>query len=130
MATISELQKERETKTSALFIEFGVFFAFSDSQFHENKTALGEGEKYKSIGAGGYLPSSKAAGFWKAMDEISKWYKNAVKGGGLRDAEILDALQNHECFYTGDWLEVVENYGFPKADVLRVYNANYEAANA
>lgn len=124
MATISELKEERETKTSALIKECGVFFAFSDKQFQENKTPLQEGEKYRRVFGGGFIPASKSDQFLAGLDEIENWYNSEIKGGGLLDAQILFELFNHEAFYTGNWRGVAEDFGFPVEDVERVYYSN------
>ena len=105
---IQELKKLQEEKLSVLLDKYGVFFAFSNEQFTENKTPLKEGEKYVSIGAGGYIPKSNAVLFSKAYDDLDKWYKATLKAD-KKEAEnaILYELNNHECFYTWYCSEVV-----------------------
>lgn len=126
MKTISELKKERENKHSELFEKCGVFFAFSNEQFNENKTMLEDGEKYVSIGAGGYLPKGKLNQFSEGMKAIGNWFKDEVKNQKLRKAHILYELQNHECFYTGDYSDALESLGnsYTKEEVLEVFKNN------
>lgn len=76
--TIHDLKREQAQKLDALFKECGVFWAFSDEQFHANKTPLVEGEKYVSMGAGGYLPKSNAAKVAEGMERIRKEFNAAV----------------------------------------------------
>jgi hypothetical protein len=110
MKNIPELKQEREAKHSELFKKVGLFWAFSNEQFVENKTSLKEGEKYVSIGAGGYLPKGNVDEFIKGMDEISKWYKSEIKKNKAEEKEIAYELHNHECFYTNDISDVVEMF--------------------
>ena len=42
---------------------------------------------------------------------------------------IKHELANHECYYTGDWLEayyVTICYGATKDQVLKIYNENFD----
>lgn len=110
MKNIPELKQEREAKHSELFKKVGLFWAFSNEQFIENKTPLREGEKYVSIGAGGYLPKGNVDEFTKGMDEISEWYKSEIKKNKAEEKEIAYELHNHECFYTNDISAVVEMF--------------------
>ena len=57
MKNYPEIRQVAEVKRTELYTNCGLFFAFSNEQFTENKTPLKEGEKYVSIGAGGYLPN-------------------------------------------------------------------------
>lgn len=123
-----EILKQEEAKHTELFKATGLFWAFSNEQFEKNKTPLQEGDKYVSIGAGGYLPKSNCAAFAKGMKDITKWKKEAIKAHKLKDAQILYDLQNYECFYTCDISPVVEQ-GMNEADVRRVYNANKKHYN-
>jgi len=102
MTTIQELKQQQTIKHSELFKECSLFFAFSNEQFTENKTPLQEGEKYVSIGAGGYLPKSKLPIFEHGMKEIKNWYKSEVKKTKNWESEILYELNNYECFYVND----------------------------
>ena len=106
---IQELNKLREEKLSVILEKYGVFFAFSNEQFLENKTPLKEGEKYVSFGAGGYIPKPNIGLFSDAMYELDNWYKKTLKRY-KKEAEsaILYELNNYECFYTWDCSEVVK----------------------
>jgi hypothetical protein len=108
MKSISELQNIRQSKNSELFEKVGLFFAFSNEQFAKNKTPLKEGDKYVSIGAGGYLPKSNIGDFRNGLKEIEKWYRGEIKQNKSEKDEIIYELYNHECFYTGDIATVVE----------------------
>lgn len=123
MKTIPEIKHEQETKLSELFKLCGVFFAFSNNQFDENKTHLQEGEKYVSIGAGGYLPKGKAKLFADGIDDLDKWYKAEIKANKARKAHILYELNNHEAYYTHDIESTLECLGedYTREEVLKVF---------
>lgn len=126
---IQNLKKQQEAKVSELFTKCLVFFAFSNEQFAANKTPLQEGEKYVSIGAGGYLPKGKVDEYISGMKEIDKWYKAAVKETkGMRAANILYELNNHEAFYTHDITDTLQSLGkgYTAKEVWKVFYANVE----
>lgn len=94
------IKKQAQEKLTVLFNECGVFFAFSNEQFQENKTPLQDGEKYVSIGAGGYMPKSKVNDYISGSKLINKWEKAEIKK--LKDGKelhILSELRNYECSY-------------------------------
>jgi len=124
----SDIRKEKEQMTTDLFKKCGVFFAFSDKQFEENKTPLKEGEKYVSIGAGGYMPKGSFDAFRDGMKAINQLGKDKVKKGNLAETEILYELRNHECFYTSDYSDVVDMFKgtYTEKEISDVYNKHYE----
>lgn len=123
MKTIPEIKSEQEDKMSDIFKSHGVFFAFSNKQLDENKTPLEEGDKYVSIGSGGYCPKSKAKAFCAAMDELDKWFKAEIKANKARKAHILYELNNHEAYYTGSIESTLDCLGedYSEAEVLAVF---------
>ena len=124
MKTLTEIRKEEEEKHTQLFNDCGLFWAFSNEQFATNKTPLQEGEKYVSIGAGGYLPKHNVDKFCKGMKDIKKWTKEQTKANKLQEAEIAYELANHECYYTGDISDVVDLFAgtYSSDQVKRVYD--------
>lgn len=129
MSNLQQIKKERENKQTLLFRECGLFWAFSDQQFAENKTPLQEGEKYVSIGAGGYLPKSKGDAFTAGMKEISKWYKKEVADNKkLRREEIVYELGNHEAWYTGDIEDTMDalGRGYTRKEVQKIFDEEKE----
>jgi hypothetical protein len=125
-ANIQEIKKEREDRMSAALKNNSVFWAFSEKQFEENKTPLAEGEKYVSIGGGGYMPKGKVQSFLAETESINKWYEQAVTKAGFEDDEILYELYNHECYYTGDIQVVVDMFEgrYDRDRIARVFYAN------
>jgi hypothetical protein len=115
-----EIKQEQEVRISALFKECGVFFAFGNQQFEENKTPLEPGEKYRRIVGGGFLPAGKAKQFEEGFDAIDKWFTQETKK--CRTEHILYELSNHECFYTGDITPVVEFLPYSRKTIQKVYS--------
>ena len=128
MKALSELKAEQQSKVNKLMNDCLVFFAFSDEQFNKSKTPLQEGEKYVSIGAGGYMPKSRVNDFTTGMKDINKWYKAEIKANKVRKQEILYELCNHEAFYVGDITETLEALGsdYTHDEVMSVYNSEYK----
>jgi len=126
MKSIGEIKQDKENSISELLKTCSVFFAFSEQQFKENKTPLQEGEKYCSIGAGGYCPKSKAKQLADGFEAIDKAYKEAIKANKAREANILYELQNHEAFYTGSIEATLDALGedYTKEEVTAVYRKN------
>lgn len=124
------IKEEKEKMTDELFKKCGVFFAFSNEQFNKNKTPLKEGEKYVSIGVGGYMPKGNYAAFVEGMKSIKKFGKNKVKENNLAETEILYELNNHECFYTGDYSDVVDMFKgtYTREQIRDVYNKHFESS--
>lgn len=123
-----EIKSESEKKRNQLITECSVFFAFSNEQFAANKTPLQDGEKYASIGAGGYMPKSKVNAFLNGLDEISAWEKAEIKKYKQIDECIKYELYNHECFYTHDLTDVFRILPYDNKRILDVYNQEYKNA--
>lgn len=119
------IKREKQAKIDALLNECKVFWAFSDTQFQGNKTPLQEGEKYVSIGAGGYLPKSESEKLKQGFTDIEKWYKEAIKDSKARKKLIAYELSNYEAFYTGDIDDALNGLGanFTREEVMEVYDS-------
>ena len=127
--THQEIKKQYQDKLSELFKECGVFFAFSNEQFQENKTPLSDGDKYVSMGHGGYLPKSKVDAYISGMKELNKWEKAEIKKEkDGKEKHILYELNNHECFYVGDIEDAAAVLPYPKKDIWKVYEKYKEQA--
>ena len=119
---------KKQKDTNALFTECRVFWAFSQKQFEENKTSLADGEKYVSIGAGGYLPKSNVDKLIAGMKKIDKEFKKAMKDEKARIAHIKYQLNNHEAYYTRDITSTLEALGedFTREEVLSVFDGRHK----
>lgn len=110
-----------EAAQTELFNRLGVFFAFGNKQFDEQKK---EGVKYVSLGAGLICPVEHAKTFWAE-------HKKIVDAGIALDlAEngktgVIDReLDNHECLYTGDITDCVmalKNYPITADEIKAIY---------
>jgi hypothetical protein len=124
-------KERKQKKYDDLASECGVFWAFNEDQFKEGKAKnpLKEGEKYASIGMGGYMPSKNVDKFIAGMDAIDKWAREAKKDD---KKVILYELNNHECFYTGsidDAMPTLESLGYTKNQVLKIFKAERKKQN-
>lgn len=123
--TIQQIKDERQAKLDELMTACGVFWAFSNTQFKENKTPLKEGDKYVSMGMGGYIPKGNLDIFLDGMAAIKKQYNSDIKANkGAKRANIAYELLNHECYYTGDITDALKalGSGYSRAEVQKVYN--------
>lgn len=120
---LSALKREEQSKVNQLINECKIFFAFSDEQFHKNKTPLQTGEKYVALGAGAYMPKGQVERYRSGIKAINKWYKDSVNGKKLRKANIVHAIHNHEAHYTGEIDEVMDALGsdYTKEEVMAIF---------
>ena len=105
--------------------DVSMFFAFSTSQFEENKTQLQEGEKYVSLGAGAYIPKNQVENYLSGFETIDKWYKMELKKNKLRRQHIAFELANYESYYSNDIEDAMEALGneYSRQEVLTVFIA-------
>lgn len=119
--TYKKFKEETKEKFNQLFEDYGIFWAFDNKQFEENKTPLEEGDKYVQLGAGGFMPKSKVKEFKKAKKEFFEKYWKTIEENNWKELEILYELRNHECFYTGDIEDALEVLPYGKDEVMDVY---------
>ena len=100
-----------------LLDELGAFFAFSQSQFDEQKK---DGVEYTSIGAGCICPKGKAKEYLERLDAIGqKGIDNDIAENGKKGI-IHRELGNHEYSYTHDISQTVDAlsmYGITAGDI-------------
>ena len=112
------LQDYQEKAQTALFEKTGAFFAFSTSQFNEQKK---EGVKYVSLKAGLICPTENVEELINGLYSI---YKGAIKKDlkeNGKEGIIKRELYNHECFYTHDIssaFDILKDYGFTKEEII------------
>lgn len=104
----NKAKKEYDEKYNKEFNKTGVFWAFSNEQFEENKTHKNAPDnEYLSIGLGGYIHKSnkeKLDNFYKVIaPKLKKEFTNNININDLIDYE----LANHECYYTYDYSNVI-----------------------
>ena len=126
----TELKRIRDDKYNEINDKYGVFYAFSMKQFAEGQkeNPLNKGEKYVSMGMGGYIRKSHLEGYLEGIKAIEDWFKVEHRNIN-QDEAILYELNNYECFYSGDIstaLEVLKEQGITKEQVQAVYKKNYQ----
>jgi hypothetical protein len=133
--TYAQLKQERQAKYDQLFDKIGLFWAFGDDQFDEGKQKhpLTEGQKYCSIGAGGYFPGQNKQAYTDGMDTITAWAKiaRAELKANKEEAEqaILYELKNHECFYSSEIDEVIDIFkGIYTREQIRAVYRKYSSS--
>ena len=97
---VQELMRLRDTASSKLIEETGMFFAFSQNQFDESKTPLAEGDKYMVLGSGTYIPERNFEKYMEGSTKILQDFTKAVDANNLREEYIAYELANHEAWYT------------------------------
>lgn len=106
-------------RLTAIMLKYGVFFAYNQKQFNENKK---DGVKYTRLDAGILCPSDNVDAFIKDTDDLDTVARQErVDEYGI-DAIIYDELDNYECWYTDDpsdaIKELVQYEGITKEMVL------------
>lgn len=109
MKDFDEIKKEYDKTYQEEFKKTGVFWAFSNAQFEENKTHKDAPDnEYLSVGAGGYIHKSnkeKLDYFLKVKSkELAKDFTSKIDIEDL----IKYELANHECYYTGNYLDILD----------------------
>lgn len=104
----NKAKKEYDEKYNKEFNKTGVFWAFNNEQFEENKTHKNAPDnEYLSIGLGGYIHKSnkeKLDNFYKVIaPKLKKEFSNSIDIYDLIDYELV----NYECYYTYDYSDVI-----------------------
>ncbi len=123
--TLKEIKDKKQKDYNDLFTTCGVFWAFSNEQFEEGKAKnpIAEGEKYLSIGGGGYMPKRNIQALEDVIKAIEATYKAQIAQYKQREANILYELNNHEAYYTGSIEDTLEALGseYTTEEVQAVY---------
>lgn len=108
MKKFVELKNEYDKRYNEELEKTGIFYAFSNEQFEENKTHKDVPDsEYLSIGCGAYIHKSNKEKIDIFFNQTSKQLKkDFISKIDINDL-IEYELSNHECFYTGEWLEIV-----------------------
>lgn len=126
--TFAQVKKINDEQFNLALTNGGVFFAFSKEQFEEGKAKhpIQGDDKYVSFGYGGYILKSKKEALEKALEEINTNFRKVIQDNNFQDKEILYHLHNHECYYTGDIEDVVDNLNgiYTREEISKVFYAN------
>lgn len=107
--------------TTELLNKYGVFFAFSNKQFDEQKQ---DGKIYVQLPSGALCPKENVTSFLKEYNLIiDQGIAQDLKENG-RENIIKRELCNHECSYTGDiqpCVDALESYGITVEEIEAVF---------
>ena len=110
MKYLSDYTKDAISETMK---KHGAFYAFSTSQFNENKV---EGVTYTQTGSGMLVPKENIKVLIEELNKIhEEGIKQDIKENGILKI-IKRELRNHECGYTGGatcW--IVKSYSANKS---------------
>ncbi len=115
MESYKEMRERQQQEVNAF--PFG--FAFSNEQFEEmmKKIPLDDGDKYYSIGAGGYVRGKDIP----AMEEMFKRHKAEKQALKKSNKKMYDGfiyeLYNHEYIYSEDDATVLGIFGYTVDDL-------------
>lgn len=115
------LQEYIEEKQTECLNKFGVIFAFSVEQFHEQKAP---DTTYVNMGMGMLCPKEHVRQFIDEHHQIvTEGIAQDISDNGA-DAIIVRELHNHESFYTGDptnAIEALSAYGFTIEHINKIF---------
>ena len=119
MKKFYEEKQKYDKKFNEELEKTGIFWAFSIKQFEKNKTHKdASNDEYLALGAGGYIHKSDIDKFNYFLEVVEpKLKKEFVSNIDINDL-IKYELNNHECYYTGDYYCIVPII----ADYLGNYN--------
>ena len=127
-----EYKNEFDKKYNEKLNNTGVFWAFSNEQFEENKTHKdAPDDEYIAVGMGGYIHKSNKDKFNNFFEvELPKLRNEFISKINMEDM-IEYELKNHECFYTGNYLEIADIissfYNLPFVEICeKIKNVYYE----
>lgn len=108
------IKKEYDAKKNSELKKTGIFYAFGDEQWEEEKTHKDAPDNdYLRIGGGAYIHKSnksKLDNFFEViLKQLNKDFIDKVGIENIIEYELI----NHECYYTGNWQDVItiiENY--------------------
>lgn len=111
----NELKERYDRESQEALSKTGIFYAFSNDQFEKYRTykEISTDKDYLYIGAGAYIHKKDKKNLDKyfntILPKIKKRFINNIDLDDLIEYELI----NHECYYTGDFYEIVpviENY--------------------
>lgn len=118
-------KEHTEKRIEQMLNDKGAFFAFSQSQFDEQKK---EGVTYVRLGLGLLCPKENSVNIIDEVEEIyAQGRKADIEENGL-EAIIIRELSNYEAWYTHDPTEAIEALscyeGISSDLVQKVFNDN------
>lgn len=108
MKTFNELKEELNERKNEELNKTGIFYAFSNAQFEENKTHKNaQDNEFINVGFGAFIHKSNKQKLDNYINNIKpqleKEFTNKINIDDLIKYELI----NHECYYTGEWDEII-----------------------
>jgi len=123
-----KIEKEKHDKKYHEELEkTGIFWAFTNQQFEENKThKKAPDNDYIRILPGGFIHKSNKKKFDnfinKIVPELNKEFTNKIDIKDLIKYELI----NRECFYTGEWQIIIPTIEYYLNNDISQRNDIYE----
>lgn len=109
MNSFKECYEEYARKKDEELTKTDIFYAFSDKQFKDNKKPKdAKDNEFISLGAGAYIHQSNKYKLDKFFNETLKQLKQELTSKVDIEDLILYELNNYECFYTLEPLEILQ----------------------
>lgn len=107
--SFSDAYREYDKKVNLELSNTGIFYAFSKEQFNQNKPIKDASDTdYLSIGYGAYIHKKDKSKLDKYFNEIAPRLRQELVSKVSIEDFIYYELINHECYYTGDYTEILE----------------------
>ena len=105
----NEIKERYDRECQEALKKTGIFYAFSNEQFEKYRTYKEESSDgdYVYVGAGAYIHKKDKNNldeyFNVILPGLKKRFINSINIDDLIEYELI----NHECYYTGDFYEIV-----------------------
>lgn len=107
--SFNDAYQEYDKKVNLELDKTGIFYAFSKEQFNENKPIKkAPNTDYLSVGYGAYIYKKDKNKLDKYFNEIAPRLKQELVSKVDIEDFIYYELINHECYYTGDYTDILE----------------------
>lgn len=108
MENFNNIYEEYTRKYNNELKKTGIFYAFSNEQFDENKTHKNAPDnQYLHIGGGAYIHKDNKEKlnifFQETAKQLKKDFLSKININDLIEYELI----NHECYYTGNFWEII-----------------------
>ena len=119
-----------DAKTTALYEEYGAFWAFGENQFNEKKKP---DVRYVYMLGNLMVPKDGADEFREKLNSIYEQGEKDFLEHNTTEEIIKYDLWNHECYYLCDPSETIENlkqYNISKEEIEKVFWKEYKKQEA
>ena len=107
--SFSKAYREYDKEVNLELSNTGIFYAFSKEQFNQNKPKKDASDtEYLSVGYGAYIHKKDKSKLDKYFNEIAPRLRQELVSKVNIEDFIHYELINHDCYYTGDYTEILE----------------------